>query len=1083
MKNLHTPSIRSSIRVSLLCFILLLSSLQQISANSDLDSSFGYPMTNTLRVLTEPSYQCDDLGHWVECGDDDGRRNSRHEPNQAEVIYVNGICTAGNDHRASLDQIENRWGKRTLGIYNASAATDIRCLGWDGTEALDMITSQVRNTTIVNAAVQRLMDEIKWQFDNNIDPNITLEIVAHSQGAVIVSLALEGLENATYLNDWWNNHKDRIVVTTMGRATNDYPEGPQYRHWVNTGVAVSLVPPRVNYVDPVTDIATLSLKLTPPGDTFYRWHDPRDYDRECHDGILHALCLYLKVVDPAPLPGGNTISGMVTSSESIPTPGVFITVTDVNTGQIVGNAITSADGGYQLKNLPAGEYTIFADHSYLGTDTEAMTVDDRSQIDAPHIHLEIGDIVLSPNTDTVLIIDSSGSMSGNDPNEQRLAAAKAYLAASLADDFVAVVNFDDTIQDSEGPLQLPDSQSDLTRTIDTIDSDGGTDIGLGIQAGCNALLASPSSNTRKAAIFLTDGNGDFNNEDACFKDHGWPIYAFGFGSSDDALLQRIAANTGGEFARLEAINFACEFQRVSSKIAGIEPAPCISDVIMQGQTIQKYVIVPDNQLLFRGTITWPGSDVVMTLTSPFGRVIDRNTIAPDVTHELGATYETYSITNPDPGIWEVTLYGADVNTGGEEVVFSNTTIPSPSLPDLDVRMVDNADPVSAGQHSTYSITVSNLGIAEATGVTVTDELPPEVDFISATATQGTCREASRVVTCNLGELAPNSNLEIEVVTSPIAVGMIVNTITVSGNEEDYDVFNNNATEYTTIEGEQFCSNVAGIPIQECHALEVLFNQTNGISWTDNSGWMQTTAPCGWVGVICSDGSVSVLWLYNNELSGDIPADLGNLTNLTALYLNDNELSGDIPADLGNLTNLTALYLHNNQFDGAIPSELSNLTNLEEFDLSNNQLTGSIPPELGSLASLKKLYLDSNQLTGSIPPELGNLANLEELYLSINQLTGSIPPELGNLANLKSLLLSSNQLTGNIPLELGNLTNLLIFNLYLNQLTGSIPPELGNLANLEELDLSNNLLSGNIPSELDNLVNLKEIDLSNNQLNE
>ena len=51
------------------------------------------------------------------------------------------------------------------------------------------------------------------------------------------------------------------------------------------------------------------------------------------------------------------------------------------------------------------------------------------------------------------------------------------------------------------------------------------------------------------------------------------------------------------------------------------------------------------------------------------------------------------------------------------------------------------------------------------------------------------------------------------------------------------------------------------------------------------------------------------WILNdNALSGEIPAELGSLSNLTWLYLNDNDLSGEIPAELGSLSNLTTLYL-------------------------------------------------------------------------------------------------------------------------------------------------------------------------------
>jgi len=278
-----------------------------------------------------------------------------------------------------------------------------------------------------------------------------------------------------------------------------------------------------------------------------------------------------------------------------------------------------------------------------------------------------------------------------------------------------------------------------------------------------------------------------------------------------------------------------------------------------------------------------------------------------------------------------------------------------------------------------------------------------------------------------------------------------------------------------------CDDVTEIPQGECEALVALYNSTNGANWNNNDGWLVTNTPCSWYGVSCASGHVTSLDLASNQLSGSIPPELGNLTNLQYLSLGGNQLSGSIPPELGNLTNLQGLYLYDNQLSGSIPPQLGNLTNLKELYLVDNQLSGSIPPQLGNLANLQELYLDDNQLSGSIPPQLGNLANLQELWLYDNQLSGSIPPELGNLTNLEVLWLGGNQLSGSIPPELGNLTNLKELHLSGNQLSGSIPPELGNLANLQGLSLGSNQLSGNIPPELGNLANLQELYLDDNQL--
>ena len=188
-------------------------------------------------------------------------------------------------------------------------------------------------------------------------------------------------------------------------------------------------------------------------------------------------------------------------------------------------------------------------------------------------------------------------------------------------------------------------------------------------------------------------------------------------------------------------------------------------------------------------------------------------------------------------------------------------------------------------------------------------------------------------------------------------------------------------------------------------------------------------------------------------------------------LYENGLTGSIPAELGNLANLEVLYLRSNGLSGPVPAELGNLSNLVYLSLGSNELSGPVPAELGNLSNLVRLYLYENGLTGSIPVELGNLANLEVLSLRSNGLSGPIPAELGNLANLEVLNLRSNGLSGPIPAELGNLSNLVRLYLYENGLTGPIPPELGDLASLEILNLGFNELTGLLPEsflELDAL---------------
>ena len=74
------------------------------------------------------------------------------------------------------------------------------------------------------------------------------------------------------------------------------------------------------------------------------------------------------------------------------------------------------------------------------------------------------------------------------------------------------------------------------------------------------------------------------------------------------------------------------------------------------------------------------------------------------------------------------------------------------------------------------------------------------------------------------------------------------------------------------------------------ALVAVYNATNGETWYESDNWL-SDAPLGeWEGVTTDDdGRVTRLSLGRNDLSGEIPAELGSLSNLEALSLNENYL--------------------------------------------------------------------------------------------------------------------------------------------------------------------------------------------------
>jgi len=102
-------------------------------------------------------------------------------------------------------------------------------------------------------------------------------------------------------------------------------------------------------------------------------------------------------------------------------------------------------------------------------------------------------------------------------------------------------------------------------------------------------------------------------------------------------------------------------------------------------------------------------------------------------------------------------------------------------------------------------------------------------------------------------------------------------------------------------------------------------------------------------------------LSSNNLTGEIPKEIGYLAGLVCLNLSRNYLSGEIPLEIGNLSSLESLDLSRNRISGGIPFSFSQIDDLGKLDLSHTTLFQGESHEKGILKPLKAIVLKETKI--------------------------------------------------------------------------------------------------------------------------
>ena len=130
-------------------------------------------------------------------------------------------------------------------------------------------------------------------------------------------------------------------------------------------------------------------------------------------------------------------------------------------------------------------------------------------------------------------------------------------------------------------------------------------------------------------------------------------------------------------------------------------------------------------------------------------------------------------------------------------------------------------------------------------------------------------------------------------------------------------------------------------ITDSLALVALYNSTNGKDWTNNANWLSDKPIYLWYGINCTSAGmlegtarVEAITLINNNLSGTIPKEIGNMDSLKVFSIAENKLSGEIPEEVVMRAQNS---LKNNYNQGKIDRHLDYIDNrINEFEHALDQ---------------------------------------------------------------------------------------------------------------------------------------------------
>lgn len=197
---------------------------------------------------------------------------------------------------------------------------------------------------------------------------------------------------------------------------------------------------------------------------------------------------------------------------------------------------------------------------------------------------------------------------------------------------------------------------------------------------------------------------------------------------------------------------------------------------------------------------------------------------------------TYTVNNDTIG--EITNTASIPNDIDNELIDANNTddVVITAVPLADVVVTKTVDLATAapGDQLTFTITATNNGPSPAEAVTITDDLPANVTFVSATGPGGVAitPDANGDLVFNGGTLADDASFVVTVVATidDTATGTVTNPVSVVTSTAESNVANNSDAAVTTIDDpDPMTSTIAGVVFVDINNNGVQDAGENGIA--------------------------------------------------------------------------------------------------------------------------------------------------------------------------------------------------------------------------------------------------------------